>query len=122
MKFNLKSLKPLHYVVIVQAVLLIVAIIGWVAKPSGKIVQEKIDYEIITLRVNSAVADLYSEIDILKARNMMLIGKVDSMRQQFPKHQEKLDRIKREIKKINAYPNHNYSDSSSTTLLNRLSR
>lgn len=119
----LKGLKLIHYVIIVQSIIIIICFIGWVSKPGKQIIQEKVDYELINQRVEETVADLKEDLQFLNNKNYMILRRLDSIQEQLPRHRAKLDRIKKELNTLNhAYINSNYNDSTAAALLNRLSR
>ena len=73
-------------------------------------------------RRKESINTLKSEFDSLSGENTLLYKKMDSLKYQMPDNKKSLDKINREIKRLNeTYIISNYRDSSDAALIRRLS-
>ena len=115
------KLSSTHIAFIVQAsIILILFLVGKFKKPADTI---SINYDKIRMQMQETINILKYDFDQLSNENTVLYNKIDSLKFAIPDHQRKLDRISKEINRLNeTYTNINYRDSSDAALIRRLSR
>lgn len=114
------KLTTIQIIFIVQSVLILILFLVIVFKknPDPTIV----DYNKIKAQIQESINTLKSEFDSLSEENTILYRKMDSLKYQIPNNKKSLDKINREIKRLNeTYIISNYRDSSDAALIRRLS-
>jgi len=114
------KLTATHIIFIVQSVfILILFLVVVFRKPPSPTV---VDYNKIKSQIEESINTLKSEFDSLSGENTLLYRKMDSLKYQMPDNKKSLDKINREIKRLNeTYIISNYRDSSDAALIRRLS-
>jgi len=81
-----------------------------------------LDYGRIKNDVEVSISSLQKEFDLISIENGILYNKLDSLKNKIPDNRRTLDKINREIKRLNeTYIISNYRDSSDAALIRRLS-
>ena len=110
------------FIIVQSAILCILLIIAVIGINNDRAKMEGIEYERIKSDLEKVIFTLKQDIQITKDETKLLIHKVDSIKQYLPKHEKNLTQIKNELKDLNDVQVINYTDSSSTAILRRLSR
>ena len=93
------KLTTIQIIFIVQSVLILILFLVIVFKknPDPTIV----DYNKIKAQIQESINTLKSEFDSLSEENIILYRKMDSLKYQIPNNKKSLDKINREIKRLN---------------------
>tara|TARA_R110002126_G_scaffold182691_2_gene331329 strand:- start:3713 stop:4060 length:348 start_codon:yes stop_codon:yes gene_type:complete len=113
-------MKPTYIIFIVQSsfILVLFFILVFKKAPTPML----FDYDRIKNDMEVSIATLQKEFDLISIENSILYEKLDSLKNQIPDNRRSLDKINREIKKLNeTYIISNYRDSSDVALIRRLS-
>ena len=105
---------------IVQAVIILILFLIIVFKKKP---EPYINYNQIRTDMQETINILKYDFDQLSNENTVLFNKIDSLKFAIPDHKRKLDRISKEINRLNeTYTTINYRDSSDAALIRRLSK
>ena len=118
------SMKKLLAIIGVQSLFLILTIVGW-ALSSNKtvVVQEKVDYERITQKMDVQLQMFANELYLLQVENAGLSNEIRNLKSDLPDYKKGMKQINYKLKSIeDAFTTKNYSDSTANALLDRLSR
>lgn len=105
---------------IVQAAIILILFLVIVFKKKP---EPYINYNQIRKDMQETINVLKHDFDQLSNENTVLFNKIDSLKFAIPDHKRKLDRISKEINRLNeTYTTINYRDSSDAALILRLSK
>ena len=106
---------------IVQSSIIIILFLVIVFKKPP--VQNQIDYDRIKQSYINNINSINIKIDSIDKSNKVLIHKIDSLKQLIPNHKNILNNISSQIDSLNEkYKGIDYSNSSDSALISRLSR
>lgn len=107
--------------IIIQSVLILILFLYIVFKKPVK--QELIDYDRIKKDYEEKIKMLDNKIDSIDNQSYLILYKIDSLKNIIPNHQNILNNISNQIDSLNEnYKNIDYSNSSDSALISRLSR
>ena len=110
------------FIIVQSAILCILLIIAVIGMNNDAAKVEQIQYERIKADLEKVIFTLKQDIQIAKDETLLLIHKVDSIKEYLPKHEKNLNQIKNELKELNDVQVINYNDSTAAAILLRLSR
>jgi len=115
------KLTTTHIIFIVQSAFILVLFLVIVFKKNPDPMD--FEYDRIKNDIESSIENLSKEFKLLSKENIYLYKKIDSLKYLIPNNKKSLDRISKEIEKLNdTYTNFNYRDSTDEAIIRRLSR